>query len=127
MRIAIPCNNNEGLESEISMHFGRSPYYAFVDINNNEIKNIEVIPVPFADHGPGDLPNFVKQNKGDVVIAYGMGGRAVDFFKQLGIKVITGAQGSVKEVLDAFLKDRLNIDKDWKNKEEFGHHESSTH
>jgi len=127
MRIAIPCNNNEGLESEISMHFGRSPYYAFVDINNNEIKNIEVIPVPFADHGPGDLPNFVKQNKGDVVIAYGMGGRAVDFFKQLGIKVITGAQGSVKEVLDAFLKDRLNIDKDWKNKEEFGHHEPSAH
>jgi len=127
MRIAIPCNNDEGLESEISMHFGRSPYYTFVDIDNNEIKNVEVVPVPFADHGPGDLPNFVKQNRGEVVIAYGMGGRAVDFFNQLGIKIVTGAQGSVKEIVDAFLKDRLNIDMDWKSKEEFGHHESSTH
>ena len=39
MRIAIPCSNNNGLESEISMHFGRSPYYAFVDVEGNKIKN----------------------------------------------------------------------------------------
>jgi len=60
-----------------------------------------------------------------VVIAYGMGGRAVDFFNQLGIDVITGASGRVEEVVDDFLKGRIEVDKDWKNKEEFGHHESS--
>jgi len=38
MRIAIPCINDDGLNSEISMHFGRSPYYAFIDIEDNEIK-----------------------------------------------------------------------------------------
>jgi len=124
MRIAIPCSNNNGLKSEISMHFGRSPYYAFVDVEGNKIKNFEILPVPFAEHGPGDLPNFVKENKGEVVIAYGMGGRAVDFFNRLGIDVITGASGTVKEVVDAFLKNRLDTDKDWKSKEEFGHHES---
>ena len=124
MRIAIPCSNNNGLESRISMHFGRSPYYAFVDVENSEIKNVEVLPVPFAEHGPGDLPNFVKENRGNVVIAYGMGGRAIDFFNRLGIEIITGASGTVKEVVDAFLKNRLDTDKDWKSKEEFGHHES---
>ncbi|HEC81075.1 MAG TPA: dinitrogenase iron-molybdenum cofactor [Thermoplasmatales archaeon] len=124
MRIAIPCSNNNGLKSEISMHFGRSPYYAFVDVEGNKIKNFEILPVPFAEHGPGDLPNFVKENKGEVVIAYGMGGRAVDFFNRLGIDVITGASGRVEEVVDAFLKNRLDTDKDWKSKEEFGHHES---
>jgi len=125
MRIAIPCSNNNGLESEISMHFGRSPYYTFVDAEGNEIKSFEVLPVPFAEHGPGDLPNFVKENGGDVVIAYGMGGRAVDFFNQLGIDVITGASGRVKEAVDAFLKGRIEVDEDWESKEEFGHHESS--
>ena len=125
MRIAIPCSNNNGLKSEISMHFGRSPYYAFVDVEENKIKNVEIVPVPFAEHGPGDLPNFVKENKGEVVIAYGMGGRAVDFFNQLGIDVITGASGRVEEVVDDFLKGRIEVDKDWKSKEEFGHHESS--
>ena len=125
MRIAIPCSNNNGLKSEISMHFGRSPYYAFVDVEENKIKNFEIVPVPFAEHGPGDLPNFVKENGGGVVIAYGMGGRAVDFFNQLGIDVITGASGRVEEVVDDFLKGRIEVDKDWKSKEEFGHHESS--
>ena len=124
MRIAIPCDNNKGLESEVSMHFGRSPYYAFVDIENDEVKNVKIVPLPFADHGIGDLPNFVKQNGGEIVIAYGMGGRAADFFNQLGIKVLIGVQGKVREVIDAFLEDRLRMDKDWKKGEEFGHHES---
>ena len=124
MRIAIPCINDDGLNSEISMHFGRSPYYAFIDIEDNEIKNIEVKPVPFAEHRPGDLPNFVKENKGDIVIAYGMGGRAIDFFNQLGIKVVTGAQGRVGEIVKAFLNEKLDIDKNWRDKEEFGHHDS---
>ncbi len=124
MRIAIPCINDDGLNSEISLHFGRSPYYAFIDIEDNEIKNIEVKPVPFAEHRPGDLPNFVKENKGEVVIAYGMGGRAIDFFNQLGIKVVTGAQGRVGEIVKAFLNEKLDIDKNWRDKEEFGHHDS---
>jgi len=125
MRIAIPCSNNNGLESEISMHFGRSPYYAFVDVEGDEIKSFEVVPVPFAEHGPGDLPNFVKENGGDVVISYGMGGRAVDFFNQLNIEVVTGASGNVKDAVESFIKGDINIDRDWKSKEEFGHHESS--
>ena len=123
MRIAIPCANNNGLDSEISMHFGKSPYYAFIDIEDNKIKNVEIVPVPFANHGPGDLPNFVKQNRGEIVIAYGMGGRAVDFFNQLGIKVITGVKGKVGEIIDDFLKNKLKIDSNWKSKEEFGQHE----
>ena len=124
MRIAIPCINDDGLDSKISMHFGRSPYYAFIDIDNDEIKNIEVKPVPSMEHDPGDLPNFVKENKGEIVIADGMGGRAVDFFNQLGIKVVTGAQGKVGEIIKEFLEDKLMIDREWREREEFSHHDS---
>ena len=127
MRIAIPCNDNNGLDSMISMHFGRSSYYAFVDVENNEIKNFEIIPVPFTEHEPGDLPNFVKENQGEIVIAYGMGRRAIDFFNQLGIKVVTGSQGKIGEIVKAFLKENLNVDKNWKEKEEFKHHDSQTY
>jgi len=126
MRIAIPCGNNNGLESEISMHFGRSPYYAFVDVNDNKVENVQVIPVPYAEHNVGDLPNFVKENRGEVVIAYGMGGRAADFFNQLEIKVVTGANGKVKDVVDAFLKGNIRTDENWRDKEEFSHHDHDT-
>ena len=121
MRIAIPCKDDGGLESEISPHFGRSPFYTFVDVRGGRVENTEVVPVPFDEHAPGDLPRFVKENRGEIVIAYGMGGRAVDFFNQLGIKVVTGASGRVKDVLEAFLKDNLETDGNWKRREEFGH------
>ncbi len=116
MRIAIPSISDEGLESEVSGHFGRSPYYTFVDIEDGEIKNVEVVPVPFEDHGPGDLPNFVKEHGGEVVIAYGMGHKAVDFFYQMNIDVVTGAAGKIRDVIEAFIHNMLEVDPYWKEK-----------
>ncbi len=116
MRVAIPSINDGGLDSEVSDHFGRSPYYTFVDIEDGEIKNVEVLPVPFEEHGPGDLPNFVKEHGGEVVIAYGMGHRAVDFFQQLGIDVVTGAEGRIRDVIEAFIHNMLEVDPYWKEK-----------
>ncbi len=116
MRIAIPCVDDRGLESEVSMHFGRSPYYTFVDVEDGKVAKVEVLQLPFEEHGPGDLPNFVKENGGEVVIAYGMGHRAVDFFQQMGIDVVTGAMGRVKDVIDAFIHQVLEVDPYWKEK-----------
>ncbi len=116
MRVAIPSMNDAGLDSEVSMHFGRSPYYTFVDIEEEKVKNVEVLPVPFAEHGPGDLPHFVKEHGGDVVIAYGMGTRAVDFFQQLGVDIVTGAMGKISGVIDAFIHNMLQVDPYWKDK-----------
>ncbi len=116
MRIAIPCTDDKGLESEVTMHFGRARYYTFVDIVNGKIAKAEVIPIPFEEHGPGDLPDFIKKNGGDAVIAYGMGHRAIDFFQQLGIDVITGAMGKIGDVVDAFIHQVLEVDPHWKEK-----------
>ncbi len=121
MIIAIPSMGPEGLDSEVSMHFGRAPYYTFVEVENGEIKNVKSVPVPFAEHGPGDIPRFIKENGGDIVIAYGMGRRAVDFFNQLGIDVILGVRGKVGDVVKAFLEGNLNVDRDWREKGDFGH------
>ena len=116
MRIAIPSINDAGLDSEVNGHFGHSPYYTFVDIEERKIKNVEVIPVPYEEHGPGDLPNFVKEHGGEVVIAYGMGHRAVDFFQQLGVEVVTGAMGKIRDVINGFIHNILEVDPYWKEK-----------
>jgi len=68
----------------------------------------------------------IIENRGEVVIAYGMGGRAADFFNQLEIKVVTGANGKVKDVVDAFLKGNIRTDENWRDKEEFSHHDHDT-
>ena len=116
MRIALPIDEDLGLESPMSGHFGRARYFAFVDVKNNEIKGVEVLPVPFEEHGPGDLPNFLREKGAEVVIVYGMGRRAMEYFNQFGITVVTGAYGKVGEVVQAFIEQVLKVDPDWREK-----------
>ncbi|AFL94685.1 dinitrogenase-related iron-molybdenum cofactor protein [Thermococcus cleftensis] len=123
MRIAVPLKDERGLESEVCEHFGRARYFAFIDVEENTIKGSEVVEVPFEDHGPGDLPNFIKEHGGEVVLAYGMGKRAIAYFNSLGITVVTGAYGKVRNVVEAFINQVLEVDPHWKERIEATKHQ----
>ncbi len=122
MRIAIPSADPNGLDGYIADHFGRAEYYTFIDLEDKEIKDVKVVKTPFVEHGPGDIPKFVQQNGGNLVIARGMGHRAIEFFQQLGIDVITGAQGKIKDVMDLFIKELLKNDDSWRNESQYQQH-----
>jgi predicted Fe-Mo cluster-binding NifX family protein len=121
MKIAVPSVDERGLDSEVSSHFGRTPFYTIVSTESGEIKEVEVIKNPFTEHSPGDVPNFLRQKEVDVILAYGMGRRARTFFGSMKIRVIIGAQGKVGEVVRAFLRGNLSSDESWMKSEEFGH------
>jgi len=123
MKIAVPSIDHRGLESEIAHHFGRAPYYTIVHVKNGEIVNVEVVRQPFQQHGPGDIPNFLKSLGVNVVIAYGMGPRAQGFFRSLGMEVITGASGRVGEVVKNYLRGNLKADENWIFSDEFRLHD----
>lgn len=109
MRIAISADNNNGLDSTIAQHFGRCPYFAFVDIEGNEIKGINILENPFfAGHEVGQVPGFVHEQGADVMLSGGMGGRAIQFFTQFGIDTATGARGTVKEAVTEYLAGNLS-------------------
>ena len=109
MRIAISAENNLGLESEVAQHFGRCPFFALVEVDQNEIQSVSVIDNPyFAGHQPGQVPGFIKEQNADVMLSGGMGGRAIQFFSQFGIDTATGASGTVKEAVTAFLAGNLS-------------------
>ncbi len=109
MRIAFAADTNEGLDSTISAHFGRCPYYVFVDVEDGEVRNVEVTENPFYyDHGaPGQVPGFIANRGVDVMVSGGMGPRAIGFFEQLGVQAATGASGRVRDVLKAYLRHEL--------------------
>jgi len=114
LQIGVAAEDNSGLEAEVSMHFGRCPYYVIVEEKNGEIDPlIRVIANPyFSSHGePGQIPSFLKEQGIEVIIAGGMGPRAVGFFNQFGIKAVTGATGKVKEAVDGFLEGELKSNK----------------
>jgi len=108
--IGVAVESNNGLEAEISGHFGRCPYYAILEVQEGKVKEpVRVIANPyFSSHGePGQIPLFLKEQGIEVIIAGGMGPRAVGFFNQYGIKAVTRASGKVEEIIDSFLKGEL--------------------
>jgi Uncharacterized conserved protein len=105
MRICFTSDENKGLESTMSYHFGHCPYFVIVDVEGMVVKNVESIPNPLADeHNPGDLPAFMKEKGVDVIITGGMGPKAQAFFKDYGITPVIGAYGKVKDVLEEYLQ-----------------------
>ena len=107
MKFAIPC-----AEGKLTAHFGHCQEFALVDVEDNQIKNKEMLVPP--PHEPGVLPKWLHEQGADVIIAGGMGARAADLFAQNGIKVITGApvmdpEGLIKQYLDNTLETGSNL------------------
>lgn len=108
MRIAISANDNKGLDSLISAHFGRCPFFVLVDVEGQEVKEVNEVENPFyGNHMPGQVPAFIHSQGADVMLAGGMGRRAVGFFEQYGIEAATGASGTVRQALQGYLGGEL--------------------
>ena len=108
-RIALACEDNQGLDSQISQHFGRCPYYLILDVDGEEIKKSETVSNPYYhNHIPGVVPKFIHEQGANVMIAGGMGPRAIDMFTGLGIEVVTGAIGNAGNVLQAYLRGEVS-------------------
>jgi predicted Fe-Mo cluster-binding NifX family protein len=107
-RIAIAAEGDRGLESDVSAHFGRCPFYVMVELCDGQRGAVEVLANPFfGQHQPGVVPQFLHEHRADVVLAGGMGPRAIAMFRRFGIDVVTGALGNAGKVLDAYLQGEL--------------------
>ena len=80
MRCAIPVTGGM-----MSPHFGHCEQFALFDVDEQkkEIINKELVLSP--EHQPGLLPAWLAEKGVTVVIAGGMGPRALDIFRQYGI------------------------------------------
>jgi predicted Fe-Mo cluster-binding NifX family protein len=107
-KIALASEDNAGLEGSVSAHFGRCPFYTFVNVEGDRILEVEVVVNPYyPNHQPGVIPQFIHSQKANVMIAGGMGPRAIDFFNQYGIDVATGVQGKARDIVEAYLRGEI--------------------
>jgi len=108
MRIAISAETNEGLQSRVAQHFGRCPYFALADVEGQDIQSIQIIENPFySGHQVGQVPSFIHEQKANVMLSGGMGGRAIQYFEQFGIDTATGASGTVQDTLANYFAGKL--------------------
>jgi predicted Fe-Mo cluster-binding NifX family protein len=92
MKFAIPL-----AEGKLTAHFGHCQEFALIDVDEKEITKKEIIIPP--PHEPGVLPRWLGDLGANVVIAGGMGQRAIGLFQENNIKVITGAPAQEPESL----------------------------
>ncbi|RKX59405.1 MAG: dinitrogenase iron-molybdenum cofactor [Thermodesulfobacteriota bacterium] len=103
MRVAIAVENGY-----VAQHFGRCPGFLIVDIENGEIIKQEFVDNPgYTAHQPGLVPSFLQNLGVDVIIAGGMGPRAIMMLESAGIKPILGVTGKVEDVLTQFIAGNL--------------------
>jgi predicted Fe-Mo cluster-binding NifX family protein len=122
MRIAVSIEDNRDLDSTVAHHFGRCPFFALVDLEGTEVQSVQVVENPyFHGHQPGQVPGFIHSQKADVMLSGGMGGRAIQFFEQFGIKAATGASGTVRSALESYLGGELSGAAPCKESVEHGH------
>ena len=108
MRIAISADDNNGLESVVSPHFGRCPHYILVDVESQDVKAVQSVDNPYyGQHAPGQVPGFIHSQGVNVMLTGGMGRRAIGFFEQYGIEAVTGASGTVRYALERYLGGQL--------------------
>lgn len=91
-RYAVPLANGQ-----IAMHFGHAAQFAILDYDestNTIVKNETHTPPP---HEPGVLPAWLHEHGVNIIIAGGMGQRAVMLFSQNSIEVVTGATAGTPE------------------------------
>ena len=101
MKIAIPL-----ADGKLTAHFGHCQKFALIDVEGNEITKKETLVPP--PHEPGVLPAWLHDLGASVIIAGGMGGRAIDLFKQNSINVIIGAPAlEPEELVKSYLNNTL--------------------
>lgn len=107
MRLGITLEDENGLYSNVSQHFGQCRYFFLVDVENNKIKGTRIVPnsVPHGGGGCVTVDELLK-HKITHVIAGGMGMNAQHKFAQAGVQVF-GYSGQAKEAIDDFLKGAL--------------------
>lgn len=100
LKVAISCDG-----TVVSEHFGRCEKYIVFEEEKSELKSRTELKNP--GHAPFFLPKFLAKKGVRKIICKGIGPKAMDLFKDLGIEVVAGVEGSIEEVIEKYLNNDL--------------------
>lgn len=106
MKMCISASSGN-LDANVDSRFGRCPYFVIVDSETMEF-NVISNESTNAAHGAGIQAAQTVANMGvKVVITGNVGPNAFNVLSATGIKIVTGASGSIKESVEKYKKGQL--------------------
>jgi len=100
-KIAVPVQG-----ANVSAHFGHAPQFKIFSVEDKNIVGEDALENP--GHQPGLLPKLLNEAGADLVIASGMGQKAIAIFEKNNIEVVSGAAGEAKAAVIDYLNGELN-------------------
>jgi predicted Fe-Mo cluster-binding NifX family protein len=109
-RVCIPTEEGKGMESKVSNHFGRAPYFAFIDIEGDEITSIHfeenAFQVKKIQAGLAASNEVVKKQI-DVLVTRELGEISFHTLRDNLVEIFLMKGDSLREVLGYYLSDGL--------------------
>jgi len=109
MKIAVSTTSG-GLDDKVSEVFGRAVSFTIVDVENGDIKSVEVVRNDYAVRGGGAgiaVSQFLANIGVKVVLTGNVGPNALSVLNSAGIKVYRASGLKVSEAVEKFLKGEL--------------------
>lgn len=107
MKVCIPVEVNEGLESKPFGHFGSAPMFVVYDLENDKLSQIDNGDLGH-EHGKCQPIKALSGNVVDAVIVGGIGQGAIVKLNSMGIKVFKAQANTIKENIELFKANKLN-------------------
>ena len=106
MRIIIPVYDESGLNAQICDHFGRTPYFAVIDLDENG-RIIKQSTVSSSGEHFCEGIDFLLNLKPDFMIAQGMGQRVIQNFQNAKIAILKTSAKVVKDAIQQYNRGEL--------------------
>ena len=120
MKIAVTCENNQ-----VFQHFGHTPGFAVFEALDGKITSEKMLSSGNSGHGA--LASLLAFEQIEVLICGGIGGGAINALGNVGIKVVGGASGNVREVAEAYVNGTLQVKADFHCTHHHGEHTCGNH
>jgi predicted Fe-Mo cluster-binding NifX family protein len=108
-KIIVPVEDASGKDAKIAAHFGRAPYFAQVELDQNgQITNIKIDPNT-GEHmgGVGHPHDSLATLKPVAIIANAMGPGGLNSFREAGVTVLKAQGQTLNEVAANYTTGKL--------------------
>jgi predicted Fe-Mo cluster-binding NifX family protein len=108
-RIVVPVSDDRGIDAQLSQHFGRAPFFAIIDLDEEGHVIDQRTIANTSEHfgGVGLPPDRILQLKPKALITYGLGPKALRVFQNAGVAVLRTEANTVRDVVRAYNNNEL--------------------
>ncbi|NPA23813.1 MAG: hypothetical protein GXO23_05930 [Crenarchaeota archaeon] len=106
MKVLVPVEQYQGDSSILSLHFGKAGHYVILEIDNGNVRIVEVIENPkVRGIRPGELASELDIDA--VIVPGGIGMKALEILRGRGVKIFSTSCRDLRCLMEELRKGEL--------------------